>query len=272
MRAVVVAIVWLAASTTWAADECKPLLAELEASKDALRHCLRMGRPCRDEFKRREDAGTAALPCAKAPEPAAVVEPDAPIVPRNTFRKPAETRVVPREIPVGPTAPLFLDASMFLGSKTLDNDDWGVLDSQLEGGALVTIGHRLWPIYGAIDVLSSSGSERSLEGSTREIAFGLRRTYRHGWRIPQFGGGLSLVSARWEQESRDGTRRSGSGSSIGVWAGGSALLRLGKYGNLGVHFRWSGASVHVGDRNVGAGGIHLGVTAGFGAGAAAFRP
>ena len=263
-----------AAPNTVRADEaCESAFRELGSSKRALRECLEDGRPCLEEFRRRDAADASVAPCIETPEPEEDESRAEPVELRHT-----EIRLHGRRPPTRPhrelepgAAPLFYDLDVLLANKTL-REEWGRLETQVEGGILLTAGHVEWPVFAAADLLTSEAEAGGLRGTTTEIAFGVRRTFRRGWQVPKIGGGICIIQASWDRPILGEPPLHDTNSAMGLWFGGSALLRFGSRVNVGIHARWSTARVDLAGTSVDAGGLHFGATLGIGGGAAVFRP
>jgi len=162
------------------------------------------------------------------------------------------------------------DLNLFLGVKSLNEDDWTPLDSHTELGLQGSWGPPEWPVAIATDIYGSFDSQDLLgidiSASTAEINLGVRKIWRTGsqQRVrPYIGGGIASISGTFEAES-GGVKVSDDGSGVGAWLGGGIFWRLGPSFNLGMDLRLSTATINLYGVERNAGGGHFGVIAGFG--------
>ena len=177
--------------------------------------------------------------------------------------------------------------SLFVGQKWLDSNDWHTADKQSELGVTMSFGRSDWPVSLAFDVFSSAREEDYVDpvlwnlgtarfrGATTEIAPGIRRIWNLGRTRPYVGGGMALVKASVEYDYPAVTYDA-EDTTLGPWLGGGVFWRLGRWFNLGFDVRWSSADVDLEvdedplfglntyAYNVKAGGLHGGITLGFG--------
>ncbi len=162
------------------------------------------------------------------------------------------------------------DANILLAGKHLDNGDWGPTDSQGEIGLITNWQGPQWPVALAADFLASShDASISRDGFTEqrahtsELDLGVRKIWRPDARIRPFvGGGLGLLSATIERTGPFG-RISDDDSGAGLWLDGGVFWTLSQAFNLGFDARLSGANVHLFGVDRNAGGLSLGVMAGY---------
>ena len=165
-----------------------------------------------------------------------------------------------------------------LGQKALDSDDWDPVDKQPEFGAIMSFGSSDWPVFIAVDVMTSAKEEdvddpffgnATLTAATIEGSFGVRKIWNLNNTHPYIGGGVALISAGAEFEEF-GITVDADDTAIGPWISGGVFWRLGKRFNLGFDVRYSSAEVDldfgggVVAEDVKAGGFHGGITLGFG--------
>ncbi len=166
----------------------------------------------------------------------------------------------------------YVDVDAFGGTKGLATGDWAPLASQTEFGVLSTVGGARWPAHVAVDLFQSSADAKvdgvPVRARTTEICVGARRIFEMPVVRPHVGVGVARVDVANAAEFEDGTERA-NGSGTGAWVSAGAFLRLGRFANLGFVARWSSASARIQGGDVAAGGLHAGVTLGFGAGSAA---
>lgn len=167
------------------------------------------------------------------------------------------------------------NVNIFLGEKELDTTDWASpYDQQGEFGVLIDFGNEYWPVNFAIDLLGSSKQTDYWDGyqevSTSEIDLGVRKIFDlEGTLVhPYVGGGLALVSARYEDvyyyfDPVCGYVCSDEDSGLGVWLNAGFYVTLGQSFNLGLDLRYSEADVTVLGTTVNAGGMHAGLLLGY---------
>lgn len=162
------------------------------------------------------------------------------------------------------------DVNVLVAGKHLDNGDWGANDSQGELGVMTNWQGPGWPVAAAADFLGSS-DESSISrdgfteqrGRTSEIDLGARKVWRPTPHLrPYAGGGPALVSAELDRTGPFG-RISDRDSGVGLWVDGGVFWTLGESFNLGFDTRLSAASVRLFGVDRNAGGLHLGVLAGW---------
>ena len=127
------------------------------------------------------------------------------------------------------------DVNFILGTKQLDEDDWGTLDEHGEFGVLASFGPDDWPIRIAVDVLGTadevtvidpgSGLGVSVQGMTSEIDVGVRKIWVKGNVRPFLGGGIGLVQAEIEAAAF-GVVVSSDDTGVGVWIDGGVFWRI----------------------------------------------
>jgi hypothetical protein len=166
--------------------------------------------------------------------------------------------------------------NLFLGQKTLDDDDWRPVEEQQAVGIQFDVRERPWPISLAVDLLASSDKDellvldpgggtlvRKVKGETTEVDVGFRKVFdEFRYFRPYFGGGLAFVSAKQKTTFR-GETRSDDDDALGFWVAGGAYVTLADMLNLGLDFRWSRAEVELFGRDVEAGGFHAGLLVGY---------
>jgi len=165
--------------------------------------------------------------------------------------------------------------NLFLGAKTLDENDW-LANAHGELGLMFDIGGEDWPVALAVDLLGSSGDFDGLvysywdrgiyyyeeEVRTRELNLGVRKYWElHGNMHPYFGGGLALVELKAKGRLDGGPTYRDSGSGSGLWLGGGIQWRFEQF-NLGFDIRSSFAEVDLASGDYQGGGGHAGVVLG----------
>jgi len=159
------------------------------------------------------------------------------------------------------------NVNFFLGQKSLDSDDWGVLDDQSAFGVLVDFKQDHWPVSVALDFLGSYDDVTQLgtkfEGGTFEFDVGVRKI----WEVsgspvrPYIGGGLAFVSAKLEESGPFPASDEDNGT--GIWLNGGVYWTLGQSFNLGLDLRYSDAEVTLYDVDGEAGGTFAGLMLGY---------
>lgn len=166
--------------------------------------------------------------------------------------------------------------NFFLGSKTLEKDDWAPLDEQGEIGIKVDFKKKDWPLSIAIDLMSSAAMEDNyfyipgygtsyyeLEGYTSELGLGVRKIWDGSPSIrPFIGGGVAIISG--EIEARTGfVSISDSDSSMGLWIEWGVYWAVTEHLNLGFDMRFSDAEIELFGVEGEAGGGHFGALIGY---------
>lgn len=162
--------------------------------------------------------------------------------------------------------------NIMLGSKSLEEDDWGPeLDQQFELGALFDFRQAGWPVSIAADLLVSADSYTDapgveITGSTVEINAGLRKHIETGTGLtPYIGGGLALIKAELEAEASTGfgtVTITEDDAALGFWVNTGLAWTINQV-NLGLDLRYSDAEVTLFGIDGEAGGTHFGVFAGY---------
>ncbi|MDH5976265.1 hypothetical protein CWO07_23800 [Vibrio splendidus] len=160
----------------------------------------------------------------------------------------------------------------FIGHKSLDSD-WGKFDSQGEFGIISDFGHQSWPFLIAIDVfVSASGDSKEkknngdlhVDGATSEFMIGIRRYFDLNYAIsPYVGGGITSGYAYREIKQSDGTYKDENDDGYGPWVGAGVVWRPWKHFNVGFDARYSDFEVELFGKDQNAGGLHMGLNAGF---------
>jgi len=159
------------------------------------------------------------------------------------------------------------NANFILGTKSLENSDWGPLDEQVAFGVLVDFKQKNWPFSMAIDLLGSLDEETifgvKTEGRTSEFDIGIRKIWEvSGSSIrPFIGGGIALIDA--EQKLTNGVSVSVDDSATGIWLNGGVYWTLGQNFNLGLQARYSKAEVTLVGIDVEAGGTIAAIMLGY---------
>jgi hypothetical protein len=159
------------------------------------------------------------------------------------------------------------NVNFFLGQKSLDEDDWGALDTQPEFGVLVDFKQQDWPISIALDFLVSADDATeagvNVEGMTTEFDVGIRKIWgTEGSTIrPYIGGGLAFVNAEIKATYFYTITEEDRGT--GIWLNGGVYWTLNQSFNLGLDLRYSQAEVTLYGVEGEAGGTHAGIILGY---------
>lgn len=155
-----------------------------------------------------------------------------------------------------------------IGQKSLESEDWSSMDQQDAFGVIFDIGRKEWPVAIAIDFFGSArDSDRDefnrKRGYSAEHHFGVRKIWSGTSSFnPYIGGGLALIQAGFEQQTREGVVKDDD-SALGGWLGGGAYWRASQSVTLGFDVRYSQADVTVLDQEIKAGGVQAGVSVGY---------
>lgn len=165
------------------------------------------------------------------------------------------------------------NVNAFLGSKTLDEDDWKPLEDHTEVGVLVDFKRATWPVSIAIDFLRSEADDAifdpltgltvNMAAETTELDFGLRKIWdQNAKATPYIGGGLALISAEVSAEVF-GINVSADDDAEGFWISGGVYWTLSESFNIGLDLRYSQADVTLLGFDGEAGGAHAGLVLGY---------
>lgn len=157
--------------------------------------------------------------------------------------------------------------SVLLGQKTLDDNDWEPVESQVEWGVIADLGRKDSVANLVISYLSSSDDSTQggtdFTGETWELGLGIRKPFRlDAGLAPFIEVGAAYVDATLEQ--RGITPGENSDSAFGVWGGVGVGFAVGERVSVGALVRYTVAEVTLLGTDRGAGGLHFGVTAGIG--------
>jgi len=161
------------------------------------------------------------------------------------------------------------NTNFFLGTKTLDKDDWEPLEEQGAFGAELSWGNTDWPIYVASDLFWSADAQgftfTETIAVTTELNVGVRKIWGESRKTRPFvGGGLAIVRGYVQKRFDFVPDVDGSDAAVGPWLTGGVFWRLGTRFNIGMSARWSKADVEIFDESLDAGGFQFGLLLGFG--------
>ena len=160
------------------------------------------------------------------------------------------------------------NVSVYLGHKSVDDDDWPNLDSQRSVGVISDFRKQSWPVSIAADLIFAGDVHKSGEsedtGGTMEMHLGARKVFalNNSSLSPYVGGGVAIVTASLEHESA-GVTVEDDETAVGVWIGAGAYYAVTPRFNLGLDVRYSKAEVNLFDIDREAGGFNVGLTIGY---------
>lgn len=162
---------------------------------------------------------------------------------------------------------------LFFGTKSLDENDWGALDSQSAWGIQLDMKDTSWPVWITSGYISSRDkysvitsltpfASTDVEGKTSEYHLGVKKDFSP---FPimrlSLAGGPAYIRASLDNSAAPFTNDSD--AAAGVWAGADVVFFL-RYVALGVAYQYSRADVDLFGRSVDAGGTNLSFSVGFG--------
>jgi hypothetical protein len=103
-----------------------------------------------------------------------------------------------------------------------------------------------------------------VEGSTTEFTAGINKTWTGGRFRPYVAGGLAFVNVDVEIRDQFGTIDDDHDAAVGLYLQGGGYWRLGSSFNLGGMLRLTMADSDVFGGEFQGGGVHLGLTLGYG--------
>ncbi|MFW2438048.1 MAG: outer membrane protein [Arenicellales bacterium] len=158
--------------------------------------------------------------------------------------------------------------SGYVGHKSVDDDDWPNLNSQRSAGVISDFRKQSWPVSIAADLISAAevhedGANEDT-GGTMELHLGARKifTLENTSFRPYVGGGLAIISASLENENA-GVTVDDEDTAFGAWIGAGTYYAVTPSFNLGMDVRYTKAEVTLFDQDREAGGLNVGITAGY---------
>ena len=155
-----------------------------------------------------------------------------------------------------------------LGSKQLDDKDWGSLDNQEALGFMLDIKKTSWPVSITYDLyvsgdVNENGSVKD-EAYTVENQLGIRKTFElEDSKVrPYVGGGVTFVSAGIKNKTAT-TSVKDDDDGTGLWIGAGWYVGVTESFDIGFDVRYSQAEVTILDENLEAGGMHYAATASY---------
>ena len=160
------------------------------------------------------------------------------------------------------------NVSGFLGYKSVDDNDWQDLDSQIAIGVITDVRQHSWPVSIAADfMLSGDVNESGTNKDTAaigEIHLGVRKvfTLNNSPFSPYIGGGVAFVSANLEHENA-GVSTEEDDQATGTWVGAGTYYAITPEFNIGLDVRYSKADVTIFNQEREAGGVSTGISLGY---------
>lgn len=160
------------------------------------------------------------------------------------------------------------NVSAYLGRKFVDDNDWPDIDSQRSAGVISDFARRSWPVSIAADLITAGADHRSganeVTGGSIEMHLGARKvfTLEKSRFSPYLGGGLAVITAILENENAIFTVDDDD-TVVGAWVGVGTYFAVTPHINLGLDIRYSKAEVTLFDKDLEAGGLNAGITAGY---------
>jgi hypothetical protein len=162
---------------------------------------------------------------------------------------------------------------LYFGTKSLNNSDWGPLDSQAAWGVNLDVKDEAWPVWIAAGYMTSRDRETlitslspyvstEIEGKTTEVRLGLKKDFLPLSRVLlSLSGGPAYMSG--ELESSVAPFNSDADSTVGAWAGADIIFNL-RFVSLGVSYLYSSGTIKLFGNSVEVGGSNLAFSIGFG--------
>lgn len=157
--------------------------------------------------------------------------------------------------------------SAFLGQKTLDDNDWEPVESQVEWGLIADLGRKDSVANLVISYLFSTDDSTQngadFTGDTWELGLGIRKPFHlEAGFAPFIEFGAAYVDATLERSVISPAESSD--SAFGLWGGLGINFAVGERVSVGALLRYTAAEVTLLGADREAGGLHFGVTAGIG--------
>ena len=111
---------------------------------------------------------------------------------------------------------------------------------------------------------NESNSDSNVDAFTSEVMIGIRRYYDLNYAIsPYLGGGISSGYAHREIKQSDDSYKDENDRSYGPWIGAGVMWRPLQHFNVGFDIRYSKITVDLFGKDLEAGRLHMGLTAGY---------
>jgi hypothetical protein len=162
------------------------------------------------------------------------------------------------------------DLNILLGEKFLSYTDWGPNDRQGELGVLTNWQRRGWPVAIAADFLAASREAAIGEtdytnqhARTFEFDLGARKIWKPTGSLRVFAGGGPTLAYSYLNNLSGNGKTSSSDSGEGYWVDCGAFWAFDEVFNVGIDGRYSNATVRIYGLDRNAGGLHVGLLAGY---------
>jgi hypothetical protein len=162
------------------------------------------------------------------------------------------------------------DVNLLVEEKFLDTVEWEPTDRQGELGLMTNWQGRSWPVAVAADFLAASreapfqgGVYTQQQARTFELDLGARKIWQARWDLRPYAGiGPALAYARLQNLGPVQTISS-SDSGAGFWMDAGVFYIFTDVLNIGIDVRYSYAKVRLFGLDKDAGGLHVGLLAGY---------
>ncbi len=156
----------------------------------------------------------------------------------------------------------------FIGSKHMDDADWGTLDSQEALGFMLDIKKESWPVsitydlFGAGEVRKNGAIKD--ESYTVESHIGIRKAFQleNSKTRPYIGGGVTFLTAEIKNKTAT-TSVKDDDNGTGLWIGAGWQTAVTESFDVGFDMRYSAAEVTIFNQDLEAGGMHYAATASY---------
>jgi hypothetical protein len=173
------------------------------------------------------------------------------------------------------------------GIKMLKESDWGHFDDQGGVGVMADFKRASWPISMSANLLYSRDSSSDYhdneigdtyyytyyaeEASTAELNLGVKKIWAPADRFNFYvGGGLAVIYGEmeitrannlsagtyWDRDTEDD-------AGLGGWGAVGCYVTFASHLNIGVDLRYSSAEIDLYDKDIDAGGVHVGLLMGY---------
>lgn len=173
------------------------------------------------------------------------------------------------------------------GIKMLKESDWGHFDDQAEVGVMADFKRASWPMSMSANLLYSRDSSSDYhdneigdtyyytyyaeEASTAELNLGVKKIWAPADRFNFYvGGGLAVIYGEMEitraNNLSSGTywdRDTEDDAGLGGWGAVGCYVTFASHLNIGVDLRYSSAEIDLYDKDIDAGGVHVGLLVGY---------
>jgi opacity protein-like surface antigen len=171
--------------------------------------------------------------------------------------------------------PIHVNLFAYLGSKNLNNNDWGTNDRQTAAGVSFDVQPPGSPLCLVVEgVLAGDTHDTGIletKSTTGEYAIGVRNYWNFGERWSLYGGlGPELVAGRIEISgirvtapfTLQSVETSDSDTGVGFWVGSGVLYHPTSKLHVGVNVRYSKGKIELFNQDRDAGGLLVNLVAG----------